>query len=124
MKDEMREHRIYREHPAIRVENLGVSEGNFNNLNMHCQMAYNKKGDNIRLITQDANNSLCVCSNETLKELQSKSEEQKKLQLDVVTYLWEICYDLVLAKAECVFTRPGFESLGLRVNHKRKRNND
>jgi len=123
-KDEMREHRLYREYPAIGVENLGVSEGNFDNLSMHCGMAYDKKEDITPLIAQDASDGLFVWSDETLKELKSKSGEPKKLQLDAVAYLWEMCYDLVLAKAENVSTSPGFESLGLRVNRKRKRSND
>jgi hypothetical protein len=91
---------------------------------MHCGMAYDKKGYITPLITQDASNSLFVWSNETIKELKSKSGEPKKLQLDAVAYLWEICYDLVLAKAENVSTSPRFESLGLQVNRKRKRSND
>ena len=120
----MREHRLYREYPAIGVENLGVLEGNFDNLSMRCGMANDKKGDINPLITQDASNSLFVWSNETIKELKSKSGEPKKLQLDAVAYLWKMCYDLVLAKAENVSTSPGFESLGLRVNRKGKRSND
>ena len=83
-----------------------------------------KKGDTTPLISEDASNSLFVWSNETMKELKSKCGELKKLQFDAVSYLWEICYDLVLAKAENVSTSPGFESLGLRVNRKRKRSND
>ena len=105
-------------------ENLGVPEGNFDNLSMHFGMAYDKKGDINPLITQDASNSLFVWSNETIKELKSKSGEPKKLQLDAVAYLWEICYDRVLAKAENVSTSPGFESLGLQVNCKRKKSNN
>ena len=45
----------------------------------------------------------------------------KKLQLDAIAYLWEISYDLLLAKSENVSTSPGFESLGLKVNNDKKR---
>ena len=99
-------------------------EGNFDNLSMHCGMAYDKNGDITPLSTQDVSNSLFVWSNETIKELKSKSGEPKKLQLDAVAYLWEICYGLVLAKAENLSTSPGFGSLGLQVNYKIKRSND
>ena len=40
----------------------------------------------------------------------------RKIQLDVIAYLWEICYDLLLASADSVFASPGFEALGFKVN--------
>ena len=123
-KDQMREHRLYREYPAIGVENLGMAEGNFNNLLMHCGMAYDKKQDVTSLCTHDNCYSLFVWSEGAIRELRNKSGELKKLQIDAVVYLWEICYDLILAKAENVSTSPGFEALGLRVNINRKRNRE
>ena len=120
-KDEMRVHRLYREYPALGVLNLGAIEGNFDSLVMHCGMAYDKKESVTSLVSQGEGESLFIWSKETINELKGKGGELKKLQLDAVAYLWEICYDLLLAKAENVSTSPGFESLGLRVNRKRKR---
>jgi len=54
----------------------------------------------------------------------NKRGDLRKLQLDAVAYLWELVYDLLLAKSENMSTSPGFESLGLRVNNERKRKRD
>ena len=45
----------------------------------------------------------------------------RKIQLDVMAYLWEICYDLLLASADSVSASPGFGALGLRVNSQWKK---
>ena len=37
-------------------------------------------------------------------------------QLLTISYLWEICVDLLLAKHNNVSVSPGFESPGLRIN--------
>ena len=127
-KDQMRVHRLYREYPDSGVENLGAPEGNFDNLVMYCGMAYDKKMDTTPLRSRDATGSLFVWSDEVISELTKKGGDLKKFQLDAVAYLWEICYDLLLAKTDNVSMSPGFESLGLRVNNdndkKRKRNAD
>ena len=120
----MKEHRVYREYPALGVENLGMAEGNFNNMLMHCGMAYDKKQDVTSLCTHDNCYSLFVWSEGAIRELRNKSVELKKLQLDVVAYLWEICYDPILAKAENISMSSGLESLRLSVNDNRKRNRD
>ena len=64
----------------------------------------------------DGANSLFVWSKETMNELERKVGNTQKLQLHAIAYLWELCYDLLLAKNENVSVSPGFESLGLRVN--------
>ena len=120
----MRVHRFYREYPASGVENLGAHEGNFDNLVMYCGMAYNKKMDTTPVLSQGATDSLFVWSNEVICELKKKGGDLKKFQLDAVAYLWEICYDLLLAKTDNVSSSPGFESLGLRVNNDKKRKRD
>ena len=40
----------------------------------------------------------------------------QKVQLDAITYPWEICYDLLLASVNSVSASHGSEALGLRVN--------
>ena len=123
-KDQMRMHRLYREYPASGVDDLGVAEGTFNNLTMYCGMAYDKKGDTGALRSRGTAGSLFVWRQEIMDELNKKGGDLKKLQLDAVAYLWELAYDLVLAKSENVSTSPGFESLGLRVNNDKKRKRD
>ena len=68
------------------------------------------------LCSDGADNSLFVWSKQLINELKKKGDNLQKVQLDAVAYLWEICYDLALAKFENVSVSPGFESLGLRVN--------
>ena len=120
-KDQMRIHRLYREYPASGVSNLGVAEGCFESLQMYCGMTYDKRRDTSPLRSEGAADSLFVWSIQTIDELKKKGGDLKKLQLDAIAYLWEISYDLLLAKSENVSTSPGFESLGLRVNNVNKR---
>ena len=87
-------------------------------------MACDKKADTTPLVSAGNLSSLLVWTNETVKELNSKSGDLKKLQLDAVAYLWELCYDLLLARADNVLTSPGFETLGLQMNRKRKREDE
>ena len=56
-----------------------------------------------------------------MKEMKAKGCELHKVQLDAIAYLWEICYDLLLAENHNVSVSPGYESFGLRVNTSRKR---
>ena len=46
--------------------------------------------------------------------------KMQTLQLDAISYLSELCYDLLLANGDNVSASPRFESLGLRENHKRR----
>ncbi len=71
--------------------------------------------------TQD---SLFVWSKQTMSELIKRSGDLKRLQLDAVLYLWELCYDITLAKSDNVSVSPGFESLGLKVNQKKRNVNE
>ena len=127
-KDQMRAHRFYREYPARGVENLGAQEGHFENLAIYCGMVYDKGGDVMPLCSNGENDSLFVWSKKSISELKKRGGDLKKNQLDAVAYLWEICYDLLLAQGANVSSSPGFESLGLRVNNntrkKRKRNGE
>ena len=119
-KDQMRIHPLYRKYPSREVANLGAREGYWHNLNMYCAMAYNKVSDLSPLYSQDQNDSLFVWSKETMCELVKKGGDVKKIQRDAIAYLWEIFYDLLLAKSENVSVSPGFEALGLRVNAKKR----
>jgi hypothetical protein len=49
-----------------------------------------------------------------LKEKARKRETTLERQLSAVSYLWEICYDLMLAHSENMADIPGFEALGSR----------
>ena len=50
------------------------------------------------------------------EELTKKDGEMKRKQLNAIAYLWELCYDLLLATGENISVSPGFEAFGLRVN--------
>ena len=54
----------------------------------------------------------------------NKRGDLSKLQLDAVSYLWELSYDLLIAKSDNVSTSLGFEALGLKVNNEQKRRRD
>eukprot|EP00584_Thalassiosira_punctigera_P016300 CAMPEP_0172573614 /NCGR_PEP_ID=MMETSP1067-20121228/136282_1 /TAXON_ID=265564 ORGANISM="Thalassiosira punctigera, Strain Tpunct2005C2" /NCGR_SAMPLE_ID=MMETSP1067 /ASSEMBLY_ACC=CAM_ASM_000444 /LENGTH=273 /DNA_ID=CAMNT_0013366221 /DNA_START=628 /DNA_END=1451 /DNA_ORIENTATION=- len=73
------------------------------------------------LCTHGASDSLYVWSEEKMNELKRRGGNLQRLQLDAVSYLWEICHDLLLEKNSNVSISPGFESLGLRLNEKRGR---
>ena len=68
--------------------------------------------------------SLFVWSKETITELNKKKDDMQKLQLDAIAYLWEICYDVALARDDNVSQSPGFGSLGLRNNHLKWKRDD
>lgn len=117
--DEMRNLRFYRKYPSKGVENLGARRGYFENLVMYCGMAFDPKNAG-PLVLPDS--GLFVWNEETMNELRTRAANKdrslERLQLDAVAYLWEICYDLMLAKNENVSDSPGFEAFGLRVNKK------
>jgi len=124
-KDEMRKHPLYARYPAFGVDNVGAREGYFENLDMYCAMSFHSKSDVTALCSHDLENSLFVWSGETMEEIKKKGGVLQKHQLDAVSYLWELCYDLLLARSDNISVSPGFESFGLRVNaKKRKLDND
>jgi len=63
-----------------------------------------------------SDDSLFVWSEQNIAELSKKDGDMKRKQLNVIAYLWEFCYDLLLATDENVSVSPGFEAFGLRVN--------
>ena len=111
---QQRDNRAYWTHPDERWARLV----------MYCAMAFDKTGNVEPLRSVDAEDSLFVWSEEAIDELKKRGD-LKKLQLDAVAYLWELCYDLMLATSDNLSDSPGFEALGLRVNGgKRKRDDE
>jgi hypothetical protein len=84
-------------------------------------MAFDVKSDVTPLCTHGASDSLFVWSEETMNELKRRGGNLQRLQLDAVLYLWEICHDLLFEKISNVSISPGFESLGLRLNEKKRK---
>mmetsp|Transcript_22611 Transcript_22611/g.34254 ORF Transcript_22611/g.34254 Transcript_22611/m.34254 type:complete len:444 (-) Transcript_22611:16-1347(-) len=111
-KDQMREHPLYAKYPAKDVENLGSPEGIFNDLLIYCGMAFDSKASVSSLCSHGKSDSLFVWDKEVMDELKKKGGQVRKVQLDAVAYLWEICYDLLLAEGDNVSASPGFEALG------------
>ena len=68
------------------------------------------------LCSEGAENSLFVWSKDCITILKQRDYILQESQLLAISYLWEICHDLLLAKKDNVSFSPGFESLGLRVN--------
>ena len=123
--EEMRKSTFYRTYPTVGVANLGGRGGYFSNLDMHCGMAFDIREDITHLCCDVDDGGLFVWSEECMSELKKRSGALKTLQLDAISYLWEICYDLLIARGDNVSGSPGFEALGLRVNtRKRKKNWD
>lgn len=111
----MRTSRFYRENPARGVPNLGGVDGYFENLDMYCALAFDRKDDLSPFCPNEDDDSLFVWSRDTLKELNKRSRPLKEKQLDMLAYLWEIVYDLLLGADDNVSESPGFETFGLRV---------
>ena len=118
--DEMREHPFYRYYPVEGANNLGRRKGYFGHLEMRCGMAFDAKGDVSALTSNGEEDSLFVWREQTMSELSKRGGDLKQLQLDAISYLWEICYDIALAKRDNVSVSPGFEAFGLRVNQKKR----
>ena len=112
----MKENDFYRRYPSRGVENLGGTGGVFQNLSMYCGMAFDKKQDVRPLYSYGSDDSLFVWSKQNIAELAKKDGDMKRKQLNAIAYLWELCYDLLLATGENVSVSPGFEAFGLRVN--------
>ena len=121
-KDQMRQHPLYAKYPAKGIKNLGSPEGIFDELLIYCDMAFDSKSStSSTLCSQGKSDSLFVWDKEVMDELKRKGGQLRKVQLDAVAYLWELCYVLLLAEGDNVSASPGFESLGLRVNRAGKK---
>ena len=91
---------------------------------MYCGMAFDANGIIAPLCSDNEEDSIFVWSSESIDELTKREGKMQTLQLNAVSYLWELCYDPLLANSENVSASPGFESLGLRVNNKRRKLNE
>jgi len=110
-------HRFYRRYPAAGVKNLGNPKGHFEQLGVYCGMAFDKKeAASTSLCSINDDDGLFVWSERTIGELKKRNGTLQKLQLDAVAYLWEICYDMLIATEHNVSESPGYEGLGLRKN--------
>ena len=110
------DHRLYREYPARGVENIGSNMGNYwDNLKVYVGMAYDRKADVTPLCSSGEEKSLYVWNKQVSDELKKRDGSFQDNQLLAVAYMWEMCDELLLAKADNVSTSPGFESLGLAI---------
>ena len=82
---------------------------------MYCGMAFDRTGDVSPLYSIGAENSLIVWSTHTIEELKKKGGSLRDEQLIAVSYLWELCDNLLLASADNVSDSPGCEGMGLRA---------
>ena len=113
---QMREHRFYQEYPARGVPNIGGTGGYFENLERYCGMAFDKDGGIKQICMESGEGSLFVWRKECVDVLKQRDGSLQESQLLAISYLWELCYDLLLAKHDNVSASPGFEALGLRIN--------
>ena len=116
MVDQMRKHRFYQEYPEKGVKNIGEIEGCFEHLKVYCGMVFDRMEDVSPLCLECAENSLFVWSKGCIDIMKQRDCSIQESQLLAISYLWEICDDLLLAKKDNVSFSPGFELLGLRVN--------
>ena len=119
--EEMIVHLFYCKYPNRGVKNVGAPEGYFDNHWMYCGMASDANGIIAPLCSDNEEDSILVWSSESMDELNKCDGKMQTLQLNAISYLWELCYNLLLANGENVLAIPGFESLGLRVNNKRRK---
>ena len=117
----MRKMRFHRSYPAEGVQNLGGRKGYFETLDMYCAMGFDRTDDLSAFCPKEADDTVFVWSKDTIKELNKRSGPLKEKQLDMVAYLWELVYDLLLDSRHNVSDSPGFESFGLRVNDKKRK---
>ena len=121
--NEMRNSRFYRYYASSSATTTLVKrKGYFEDLVFFCAMAFDPK--NIKAICAvDHEDSLFVWRSDFIEYLTEKARKREttveRMQLSAVAYLWEICYDLMLAHSENISDSPGFEGLGLRM---KKRN--
>ena len=79
-------------------------------------MSFDKMKDVTSICSDGTDDSLFVWTKECLDILKQRDGKLKDNQLLAISYLWELCYDLLLAKHDNVSASPGFEALGLRIN--------
>ena len=83
-------------------ENLGEIEGYFENLEVYCGMAFDRKEDVTPLFSEGAENSLFVWIKDCITILKQRDCSLQESQPLAISYLWEICDDLLLAKKDNV----------------------
>ena len=93
---------------------------------MYCAMAFNSslKDGSLEPIYDHSDSGLFVWTDQAMSALTRVEEDLQKLQRDAVAYLWELCYDLLLANGDNVSESPGFEGFGLRVNHRKRKSSE
>ena len=90
---------------------------------MYCGMAFDANGIIAPLCSDNEEASINSSSSESMDELKKRDGKMQTLQLNAISYMWELCYYPLLANGENVLASPGFESLGLRINNKRRKLN-
>ena len=109
MLDQMRKHQFYQQYPAKGEKNFGEIEGYFENIEVYCGMEFDRKEDFTPLCSEGAENSLFVWIKDCITILKQRYCSLQESQLLEISYLWEICDDLLLAKKDNVSFSPGFE---------------
>ncbi len=116
----MRNSRFYRYYPSKEATDVagGFRNAYFEDLDFYCAMAFNPRSVD-QICSIDSDDSLFVWSKEFISFLDDRAKLKeiplKRMQITAVAYLWEMCYDLMLAKSDNISDSPGFEGLGLRV---------
>ena len=116
---EMRGSRFYRYYASkSATTTLVTRKGYFEDLNFYSALAFDPK-DVDPICAVDEDDSLFVWSKDFIDFLKDKARKHdtslERMQLSAVAYLWEICYDLMLAHSENISDSPGFEFFGLRM---------
>ena len=112
----MRKHRFYQEYPGKGEKKIGEIGGFFDNLEVYFGLAFDRTGDVSPLCSDGAENRLFVWSKYSTEIMKQRDVSLQESQLLEISYLWEICDDILLAKHDNVSASPGFELLGLRIN--------
>lgn len=79
--DEMQTHPLYAKYPAQGVENLGAMEGYFDNLDMFCACAYDRKAGTPALSTDESDNGLFIWSKVSMEGTRKKGGDLELVQL-------------------------------------------
>ncbi len=117
---EMRRSRFYRYYPSKEATDVvgGFRNAYFEDLDFYCAMAFDPKSVD-QICSIDSDDSLFVWSKKFISFLNDRAKAKevtlKRMQITAVAYLWEMCYDLMLARSDNISDSPGFEGLGLRV---------